>query len=103
MSDTDYLSALFPKAGESLKREKLANLPTPVSDITIDHPSGRHLLSIKHDNLTGDLYGGNKVRKLEYLLQHAREKHRSRIATFGSVGSNHALATALNSQHLGFD
>lgn len=103
MSNTDYLSALFPKAGETLKRESLANLPTPVSDITVDHPSGRHLLSIKHDNLTGDMYGGNKVRKLEYLLHHAREKHRSRIATFGSVGSNHALATALYSQHLGLD
>ena len=103
MSDTDYLSALFPKTGETLKRERLANLPTPVSDITVDHPSGRHSLSIKHDNLTGDLYGGNKVRKLEYLLQHAREKHRNRIATFGSVGSNHALATALYSHKLGFE
>ena len=103
MSDTDYLSALYPKVGETLKRENLANLPTPVSDITVDHPSGRHLLSIKHDNLTGDLYGGNKVRKLEYLLHHAREKGRSRIATFGSVGSNHALATALYSHKLGFD
>ena len=103
MSDADYLSALFPKAGATLKRENLANLPTPVGDITVDHPSGRRLLSIKYDNLSGDLYGGNKVRKLEYLLQHAREKHRNRIATFGSVGSNHALATALYSHKLGLD
>jgi len=103
MSDADYLSALFPQAGATLKRENLANLPTPVGDITVDHPSGRRLLSIKYDNLSSDLYGGNKVRKLEYLLQHAREKHRNRIATFGSVGSNHALATALYSHKLGLD
>ena len=103
MSATDYLSALFPKAGRTLKRECFANLPTPVSDMEVSRPSGRRLLSIKYDNLTGDLYGGNKVRKLEYLLQHAGEKHRKRIATFGSAGSNHALATALYSHELGFD
>lgn len=103
MSDTDYLSALLPRVGETLRRESLANLPTPASDITLDHPTGRRLISIKYDNLTGHLYGGNKVRKLEYLLRYAREKHRKRIATFGTVGSNHALATALYSHELGLE
>jgi len=103
MPDTDYLSALFPKAGEALRRESFANLPTPVSEMEVDHPSGRRLLSIKYDNVTGDLYGGNKVRKLEYLLHHAQKKQCQRIATFGSAGSNHALATALYSHKLGFD
>ncbi len=102
MSDTDYLSARFPDAGKSLKRELFANLPTPASDVLIDHASGQRTISIKHDNLTGDLYGGNKVRKLEYLLKPACEKHCKRIATFGSAGSNHALATALYSRKLGF-
>ena len=103
MSDADYLSARFPNAGKSLKREILANLPTPVGDVLFDHASGQRTISLKHDNLTGDLYGGNKVRKLEYLLKHAAEKRRKRIATFGSAGSNHALATALYSRKLGFD
>ncbi len=103
MSDTDYLSARFPNAGKSLKREKLANLPTPTGDVLVDHASGQRAISIKHDNLTGDLYGGNKVRKLEYLLKHAGEKHCKRIATFGSAGSNHALATSLYSRKLGLD
>ena len=65
MRDTDYLSALFPRAGETLKRKSIASLPTPASDIEVDHASGRRMLSIKYDNLTSDLYGGNKVRKLE--------------------------------------
>ncbi len=103
MSDTDYLSARFPNAGKSLKREMFANLPTPASDVLVDHASGQRTISIKHDNLTGDLYGGNKVRKLEYLLKHAGEKRCKRIATFGSAGSNHALATALYSRKMGFD
>ena len=103
MSDADYLAAQFPDAGNSLKREILANLPTPAGDVLVDHASGHRAISLKHDNLTGDLYGGNKVRKLEYLLKHAGEKHRKRIATFGSAGSNHALATALYSRKLGFD
>ncbi|MFQ5983462.1 MAG: 1-aminocyclopropane-1-carboxylate deaminase/D-cysteine desulfhydrase, partial [Woeseiaceae bacterium] len=94
---------LFPKAGEALERECLANLPTPARDVAIEHPSGSRRVSIKYDNLTGDLYGGNKVRKLEYLLRHAREKHRKRIATFGPAGSNHALATALYAHQLGLD
>ena len=103
MPDADYLAARFPTAGKSLRREYLANLPTPAGDVLIDHASGRRTISIKYDNLTGDLYGGNKVRKLEYLLKHAGEKHRRRIATFGAAGSNHALATALYSRRLGFD
>ena len=103
MSDTDYLSARFPNAGKTLKRENFANLPTPAGDVLVDHASGQRTISLKHDNLTGDLYGGNKVRKLEYLLKHAGEKHCKRIATFGTAGSNHALATALYSRKLGFD
>lgn len=103
MPDTDYLSVRFPEAGRSLKREILAALPTPACDIEVEHASGRRRISIKYDNLTGDLYGGNKVRKLEYLLRHARQKHCKRIATFGTAGSNHALATALYSHKLGFD
>jgi D-cysteine desulfhydrase len=103
MSYPDHLTSLFPALGEILKRENLGNLPTPASEHVIDHASGQRLLAIKHDNLTGELYGGNKVRKLEYLLKRAGEKHRKRIATFGTAGSNHALATALYAHKLGFD
>ena len=103
MSDTDYLSARFPTVGKTLKREILANLPTPVGDVLVDLASGQKSISVKHDNLTADLYGGNKVRKLEYLLKHAGEKGCKRIATFGSAGSNHALATSLYARKLGLD
>ena len=103
MSHTDQITLQFPKLGKTLKCEHLASLPTPASELVIDVSSGQRSISLKHDNLTGDLYGGNKVRKLEYLLRHAAEKKCSRIATFGTAGSNHALATALYAHKLGFD
>lgn len=103
MSNTDYLAARFPKLAKLLPKEQIAILPTPAEEVCVNHASGRRTISIKHDNLTGKLYGGNKVRKLEYLLKRAADKKRTRIATFGTVGSNHALATALYARELGFD
>jgi D-cysteine desulfhydrase len=103
MSETDQLAARFPAVGKALKREKLAKLPTLAADVTVKCSSGDRIISVKHDNLTGDLYGGNKVRKLEYLLKRASEKKCKRIATFGTAGSNHALATALYAHALGFE
>lgn len=56
---------------------------------------------IKHDDQTSQLYGGNKVRKLEYIFERAIDRGAKRVATFGAVGSNHALATALFAKQLG--
>lgn len=84
-----------------LAREPLATLPTPVREFPVRGPSGGSRITVKLDNLTGDLYGGNKVRKLEYILYRAREKRCKRIATFGTVASHHALATALYAKRLG--
>jgi len=103
MPDTDYLQARFPVLGEKLPRMRLATLPTPVRDIEVSSGSGKRLLSVKYDNLTGSLYGGNKVRKLEYIFPRALAKGCKRIATFGAAGSNHALATALYAREAGFE
>jgi D-cysteine desulfhydrase len=85
-----------------LGKENLAHLPTPVHEFPLRLSSGRRHLTVKLDNLTGDLYGGNKVRKLEYILHRAREKNCERIATFGTVASHHALATSLYAKRLGY-
>lgn len=87
---------------ERLARVPLATLPTPVREIRYARPGRTRSLWIKSDNLTGEPYGGNKVRKLEYLFRPPVVKRRRRIATFGAVGSHHALATALYSRQLGF-
>jgi len=81
----------------------LATLPTPVREATVQLESGSRKLSVKRDDLTGDIYGGNKLRKLEYIFRHARDKQCSRLATFGAVGSNSALAVALYARQCGFE
>ena len=103
MTAPDYLGVKFPILGKRLPRMQLTSLPTPVKSRDIRIDSGRRTLAIKYDNLTGDLYGGNKVRKLEYIFPRAAEKHGRRVATFGAVGSNHALATAIYARKAGFE
>ena len=103
MSTCDYLKNRFPDLGNQLPRMSLASLPTPVKSRKVYVGNTEHRLSIKYDSQTGSLYGGNKVRKLEYILPRAAERHRLRIATFGAVGSNHALATALYAKEAGFE
>lgn len=97
---TDYLVNAYPALSGKLRKVALANLPTPTGTGSIPTAAGSRDISIKYDNLTSSYYGGNKLRKLEYLLQRAIEKRARRVATFGSVASNHALATALYAQRL---
>lgn len=99
---TDFLEKAYPKLASRLRKTSIASLPTPVSSHALSTRSGTHRVLIKHDELTNTLYGGNKIRKLEYLLQRAVERGADRIATFGTVGSNHALATAVHATELGF-
>ena len=97
---TDYLVNAYPALSGKLRKVALANLPTPTATGSIPTAAGSREVGIKLDNLTSTYYGGNKVRKLEYLLQRAIEKRARRVATFGSASSNHALATALYAQRL---
>ena len=99
----DYLASAYPGLAEQLPKIRLADLPTAIAEQSLSTPKGRRKIAIKRDDLTGRLYGGNKVRKLEYLLRRASDRHAKRIATFGTVASNHALATALYAKSLGFE
>lgn len=99
---TDHLDQAFPELCRQLPKTPLADLPTPAGQSTIRVRGRQRTISIKHDEQSSALYGGNKVRKLEYLLQRARDRHARRVATFGTVASNHALATALHASAQGF-
>ncbi|MGM0555616.1 MAG: 1-aminocyclopropane-1-carboxylate deaminase/D-cysteine desulfhydrase [Myxococcota bacterium] len=85
----------YPPARD-LPHIELADLPTPVEKLSeaarhVDIPS----LWVKRDDVTGKIYGGNKVRKLEFLLGDAKDKGHDQVWTVGAIGSNHALATCL--------
>jgi D-cysteine desulfhydrase len=102
MAAIDYLRDCYPRLANRLPRLELASRPTPVRSVPVVYRGQALRLSIKLDNLTGRIYGGNKVRKLEYIFPKARARHCRRIATFGAAGSNHALATALYATGSGF-
>jgi D-cysteine desulfhydrase len=91
------LSDRFPLLMRSLAPLPLATLPTPVKHIS---NLGKNLY-LKQDNLTSPLYGGNKTRKLEFLLSEAKRKGVNTVVTMGGIGSNHLLATALHAQAQG--
>lgn len=99
----DYLCQAYPRLAGVLRRLPLAALPTPLQTRSLRLGDRDVAVSIKRDDVSGRLYGGNKVRKLEYLLQRARERDATRVATFGTVASNHALATAIYADALGLD
>lgn len=96
----DYLGNAYPVLAKKLRKTPFAALPTPVSRHEIETPAGKNSISIKHDDQTNAVYGGNKIRKLEYIFQRAVERGAKRVATFGAVGSNHALATAIFAKKL---
>jgi len=58
-------------------------------------------LWVKRDDLTGSHLGGNKIRKLDYLLGAAVVAGATHVLTCGGVQSNHARATALAARPLG--
>lgn len=80
----------YPTLGDALPCVELAELPTPVMPFG---ESGRGW--IKRDDLTHPLYGGNKIRKLEFIVGEWRAKNVREVITFGAIGTNAGLATAL--------
>ncbi|MDD5038588.1 MAG: pyridoxal-phosphate dependent enzyme [Dehalococcoidales bacterium] len=80
----------------------LGEFPTPVQKLDqMGRQLGLDSLFIKRDDLSGKLYGGNKIRKLEFILGDALRTGAKEVLTFGSAGSNHALATAIYARQLG--
>ena len=79
----------------------LGRFPTPVARVERLLPPSVELW-IKHDDASGTAYGGNKVRKLEFLLGEAKARGARRLVTLGAIGSHHVLATAIYGKQAGF-
>jgi 1-aminocyclopropane-1-carboxylate deaminase/D-cysteine desulfhydrase-like pyridoxal-dependent ACC family enzyme len=86
-----------------LTRVALATLPTPVEPLARASEKLNAELWVKRDDLTAPHYGGNKVRKLEYLLAAARAHGADTLVTAGAVGSHHVFATAYYGREHGFE
>ena len=102
MSANRAIFERYPALRDKLPFVPLGDFPTPVHRITeLEEAMGVERLWIKRDDISARDYGGNKVRKLEFLLAAAQKLHCTHVITFGGFGSNHALATAINCSKLG--
>ena len=85
------------------EKASLGLFPTPMYRLpNISRVLGTNVW-IKRDDLCGVALGGNKVRKLEYLLQDAKNRGYDLVMTTGQAQSNHAMLTAACALRLGMD
>lgn len=84
------------------RRVSLAHRPTPLEPLDrLSALLGGPRLWVKRDDCTGLALGGNKTRKLEFLLADAVEQAADTVVTVGGVQSNHARQTAAAAARLG--
>jgi len=89
---------------DPLPRIGLAHLPTPLEALDrLSADLGGPRIWIKRDDCTGLGTGGNKTRKLEFLLGAAQAEGADVVITFGAVQSNHARQTAAACAVLGLE
>jgi D-cysteine desulfhydrase family pyridoxal phosphate-dependent enzyme len=83
-------------------RINLAHLPTPLEPMPrLSAHLGGPTIYVKRDDQTGLALGGNKVRKLEFLVADALAQGCDTLVTTGGVQSNHARQTAAAAAKLG--
>lgn len=89
---------------ENLPHVALGFFPTPLYKLeTLSRDLGVNLY-IKRDDFTGmNLFGGNKIRKLEYLLGDAVSKGCKAVVTYGATQSNHAMETVSACRRCGLE
>jgi D-cysteine desulfhydrase family pyridoxal phosphate-dependent enzyme len=89
---------------KSIPRLNFAHLPTPVEQLPrLSSALGGPRLFVKRDDQTGLAFGGNKTRKLEFLLAEAQANGARTLITAGALQSNHCRQTAAAAARYGFN
>ena len=87
-----------------IPRLHFAHLPTPVESLPrFAQILGLSRLLVKRDDQTGLAFGGNKTRKLEFLVAEAQAQNAKTLITAGAVQSNHCRQTAAAAAKFGFE
>lgn len=81
----------FPTLATVLNPVALTDTPTAVSALPAFGPQAW----IKHDDVTHPVYGGNKLRKLEFVLAEMRQRGSRHVITLGATGTNSGVAASL--------
>src|SRR5438552_8840110 len=90
---------------KDIPRLNFAHLPTAVEELPRLREAlrGGPRLLVKRDDQTGLAFGGNKTRKLEFLIAEAREQGAQTLITGGALQSNHCRQTAAAAARFGFN
>src|SRR6266446_2148417 len=87
----------------AIPRFHFAHLPTPIEELPrLSRVLGGPRLLIKRDDQTGLAFGGNKTRKLEFLVAEARDQGAQALISGGALQSNHCRQTAAAAARFGF-
>lgn len=85
-------------------RLRFAHLPTPIEELPhLSRTLGGPRLLVKRDDQTGLAFGGNKTRKLEFLVAEAQERGAKMLISGGAIQSNHCRQTAAAAARFGFE
>lgn len=88
---------------KEFEKVSLGIYPTPIHKLpNLSRELGTNVW-IKRDDLCGVALGGNKVRKLEFLLADAKAQGYDLVMTTGAAQSNHAMLTAACCSRMGLD
>jgi D-cysteine desulfhydrase family pyridoxal phosphate-dependent enzyme len=87
-----------------IPRLHFAHLPTPIEELPrLSSTFGGPRLMVKRDDQTGLAFGGNKTRKLEFLIAEAQEQGAKMLISAGAIQSNHCRQTAAAAAKFGFE
>jgi len=87
-----------------IDRLHFAHLPTPIEELPrLSAFLGGPRLLIKRDDQTGLAFGGNKTRKLEFLVAEAQAQGAKMLISAGAIQSNHCRQTAAAAARFGFE
>ncbi|HZJ23075.1 MAG TPA: D-cysteine desulfhydrase family protein [Anaerolineales bacterium] len=89
---------------KEISRLKFAHLPTPIEELPrLSENLGGPKILVKRDDQTGLAFGGNKTRKLEFLVAEAREQGAKMLISGGALQSNHCRQTAAAAARFGLE
>ena len=87
-----------------IPRLRFAHLPTPIEELPrLSATLGGPRILVKRDDQTGLAFGGNKTRKLEFLVAEAQEQGAKLMISAGAIQSNHCRQTAAAAAKFGFE
>ena len=88
----------------NIPRLHFAHLPTPIEELPrLSATLGGPRILVKRDDQTGLAFGGNKTRKLEFLVAEAQEQGAKMMISAGAIQSNHCRQTAAAAARYGFE